>query len=61
MDKLTPAEFKKRFGSATERRIELYERFEEWLTVARSTGALRRVWVFGSVATDKPGRETSTS
>lgn len=55
MDKRTLAEFKEGYGSATERRVELYERFEEWLATARSTGALRRVWVFGSFATEKPG------
>lgn len=49
------SEVRNQFGTRTERRLELYERFEEWLTAVRSTGALRRLWFFGSFVTDKPG------
>jgi len=52
--KLTLEEVINRFGTATERRQELCERFQERLGVVQSTGELRRVWLFGSFATDKP-------
>ena len=52
---VTQEEFAQLYGKATERREELYSRFREWLSAAQSTGALRRVWVFGSYATRKPG------
>jgi predicted nucleotidyltransferase len=55
MKVLTRAEFKERFGTATERRVELQERFDEWFSAVSATGALRRVWVFGSYASSKPG------
>lgn len=52
---MTLAEVEEQFGTQTERRMELYERFREWLSVAESTGALRRLWLFGSFVTSKPG------
>lgn len=48
-------ELEERYGRATERRVELHERFRQWLIAAQQTGALRRVWIFGSFAAAKPG------
>lgn len=55
MSELTLQEFETRFGTSTERRVELLEIFKEWLAAVVATGALRRVWVFGSYCTSKPG------
>jgi hypothetical protein len=52
---LTLEELKQQFGTGTERRMELYEVFPEWLGATRSTSLLRQVWVFGSFASAKPG------
>ena len=40
---------------STERRVELWERFVDWLNAAESTGQLQRVWLFGSFIGDKAG------
>ncbi len=55
MLQLSLLDFKKQFGTPTERRVELYEVFEEWLHIAQSTMMLQQVWVFGSFVTKKPG------
>jgi len=55
MLRLTRADFEQQFGSATERRVELRQVFQERLTAAESTAMLRQVWIFGSFATRKPG------
>lgn len=55
MLQLTLTDFEQQFGSATERRLELYQIFQEWLAAAKSTTMLRQVWVFGNFATRKPG------
>lgn len=47
--------FKQQFGIGTERRVELYQVFQEWLNAVQATLLLRQVWVFGSFATKKPG------
>jgi hypothetical protein len=55
MQQMTLDEVRERFGSRTERRQELLERFAEWIHVAVATGKLRHVWVYGSFITAKPG------
>lgn len=55
MQTVTAQELEERYGTATERRVELHERFQQWCTAARQTGSLQRVWIFGSFATSKPG------
>lgn len=55
MNSVTLADLKSQFGTATERRVELFERFTQWLAAARATGAVRRVWIFGSFAATQPG------
>ncbi len=52
---MTLTDFEQQFGNATERRVELYQIFREWLAAANATAMLRQVWVFGSFATRKPG------
>jgi hypothetical protein len=42
------------FGIGNPRRQELGTRLEELLRVARSTGGLRRAFIWGSFVTDKP-------
>ncbi len=48
-------EFEQQFGIGTERRVELYQVFQEWLDAIQATSLLRQVWVFGSFVTKKPG------
>lgn len=55
MRQITLDQLRADHGSGTERRVELYERFEQWLAVWQATGALRRLWVFGSFVSAKPG------
>ncbi len=55
MLQLTRRDFKQQFRNPTERRVELYEVFEEWLAAAQATTLLKQVWVFGSFVTKKPG------
>ncbi len=43
-----------RFGSATPRRQTLAARLQALLMLARATGKLRRVFVWGSFVTEKP-------
>jgi hypothetical protein len=52
---LSLSDFEQQFGVGTERRVELYQVFQEWLNAVQSTSLLRQVWVFGSFATNKPG------
>jgi hypothetical protein len=54
-EKLTLVQLAERFGKSTERRVELFERLNAWLEAAQATQMLRRVWVFGSFASGKPG------
>jgi hypothetical protein len=42
------------FGTGNPRRQELGARLQELLRVARSTGALRHAFIYGSFVTDKP-------
>ncbi len=53
--RITQAELTQDFGLASERRVELTERLAGWLSAAQATGALRRVWIFGSFVSTKPG------
>ncbi len=55
MEILTREEFKERFGTSTERRVELHEVLDEWLEAVLDTGAVQRVWIFGSYTSSKPG------
>lgn len=55
MLQLSLEEFEQQFGIGTERRVELYQVFQEWLNAVQSTSLLRQVWVFGSFVTKKPG------
>jgi len=55
MLQLTLSAFGQQFGSPTERRVEFYETFQEWLAAARSLSLLRQVWIFGSFVTKKSG------
>jgi hypothetical protein len=48
------SEFTSRFGAATPRRQVLATRFQELLNLARASGRLRRIFVWGSFVTDKP-------
>lgn len=41
-----------RFGTGTPRRQALAERLREMVTLARATGKLRRLFIWGSFATD---------
>ncbi len=43
-----------RFGTHTPRRLALASRLQELLNLARATGKLRRVFIWGSFVTDKP-------
>jgi len=54
-EKLTLEQVAERFGKGTERRVELFERLTEWLDAAKATQMLRRMWIFGSFASGKPG------
>ena len=49
----TLSEIVARFGSATPRRQTLADRLQTLITLARATGRLRRVFVWGSFVTDK--------
>lgn len=55
MLQLSLEEFERQSGIGTERRVELYQVFQEWLNAVRATSLLRQVWVFGSFVTKKPG------
>ena len=55
MLQLSQEEFEQQHGIGTERRVELYQVFDEWLSAVQTTSLLRQVWVFGSFITKKPG------
>lgn len=55
MLQLSLKEFEQQFGVVTERRVELYQVFQEWLNAMQTISLLRQVWVFGSFVTKKPG------
>jgi hypothetical protein len=50
----TLGEIIERFGTGTPRRQTLAERLQEIITLARAAGKLRRMFIWGSFATDKP-------
>ena|GEM_PF-5616611 len=43
MLQLSLQDLQTQFGTATERRVELYEVFQEWLSAAQSLSLLRQV------------------
>ena len=50
----TLSEVVERFGTNTPRRQVLASRLQELVSLARATGKLRRIFIWGSFVTDKP-------